>query len=118
MTAIMVRSPGARPRWVQSGVYRRPCPEVWVLGCGWQAAFHLVRGLPRGEEGRVCVATAVAGGRFCRNLRIRADPTPPSTLCTQCPRRSGAWALTRSRVALVLILRLRHVHETGPADRR
>ena len=39
-------------------------------------------------------------------------------LCTQCPRRSGAWALTRSRVALVLILRLRHAHETGSADRR
>ena len=54
-----------------------------------------------------------AGTRFWRNLRIRTDPTPPSTLYTQCPRRSGARTLTRPRVALVLILRLRHAHEPG-----
>ena len=67
---------------------------------------------------RLCTALTVLGERFCRNLRIRADPTPFSPLCTQCPRRSGAWDLARSRVALVLILRLRHAHETGSADRR
>jgi len=37
----------------------------------------------------------------------QSRPTPPGTLYTQCPRRSGAWTLTRPRVALVLILRLR-----------
>ena len=71
-----------------------------------------------GYTRRLCAALAVLGGRFCRNLRIRADPTPFSPLCIQCPRRSGAWDLARPKVALVLILRLRHAHETGSADRR
>ena len=53
------------------------------------------------------------GVQVCRNLRIRADPTPPHRLYTLCPCRSGAWVLTRTRVALVLILRLRHAHEPG-----
>ena len=71
-----------------------------------------------GYTRRLCTAPVVAGGQFCRNLRIRADPTLFSSLCAQCPRRSGAWTSTRARVALVLILRLRHAHKTGPADRR
>ena len=71
-----------------------------------------------GYTRRLCAALTVLGGRFCRNLRIRTTPTPFSPLCTQCPRRSGARALTRPKMALVLILRLRHAHETGSADRR
>ena len=71
-----------------------------------------------GYTRRLCTAPVVAGGQFCRNLRIRADPTLFSSLCAQCPRRSGTWTSTRARVALVLILRLRHAHKTGPADRR
>ena len=43
----------------------------------------------------------------CRNLRIRASPTPPPPLYTQCPRRSGAWVLVRPGVPSALILRLR-----------
>ena len=55
---------------------------------------RLVRDLPRGEEGRVCAAPAVAGGRFRRNLRIRtrapsaASGSRPLTCvdigCTKC----------------------------------
>ena len=59
------------------------------------------------------MAPAVVGGRFCRNLRIRADPTPFAPLCAQCPRRSGARRPARQRVPVVLILRLRHAHEPG-----
>ena len=69
--------------------------------------------LPCPEPGVLCTAPAGFGAWFCRNLRIRADPTLFSPLYTQYPRRSGAWAPTRPRVALVLILRLRHEHEPG-----
>ena len=31
--------------------------------------------------GGLCVVLAVVGGRFCRNLRIRAGSTPFSSLC-------------------------------------
>ena len=61
----------------------------------------------------LCTAPAVVGGRFCRNLRIRADPTPHNPLYTQCPRRSGARTPVRQRVPTALILRLRHAHRTG-----
>ena len=53
------------------------------------------------------------GVQVCRNLRIRADPTPPHRLYTLCPCRSGAWVRTWTRVALVLILRLRQKRDPG-----
>ena len=85
----------------------RACCPAPHLGCYGTASP------PRPAPGVLCTAPAVVGGRFCRSLRIRADPTPFSPLCTQCPRRSGTWGPARQRVPTALILRLRHAHEPG-----
>ena len=97
------------PAVARTGV---PCPAPGVL---WhrQPAPRASTSLPRPKPGVLCTAPAVVGGRFCRSLRIRADPTPSSPLCTQCPRGSGARAPARQRVPTALILRLRHAHEPG-----
>ena len=103
------------------GRRHNPCASYRPgTGPGWRATVPMSRAtsLLVLSWGGLCTVLAVVGGRFCRNLRIRADPTPHNSLCAQCPRRSGARALTRPGVALVLILRMRHTHGTGPADRR
>ena len=98
------------------GRRHNPCASYRPgTGPGWRATVPMSRAtsLLVLSWGGLCTVLAVVGGRFCRNLRIRADPTPHNSLCAQCPRRSGARAPTRSRVTLVLILRLRHAHEPG-----
>ena len=78
---------------------------------------RLVRDLPWGEEGRVCMAPAVAGGRFCRNLRIRTRATL-GRVRVQAPDLRGHWVYkVLGGMGSALILRLRHAHETGPADK-
>ena len=78
---------------------------------------HLVRDLPWGEEGGVCTAPAVAGGRFCRNLRIRTR-APLGRVRVQVPDLRRHWVYkVPGGVGAALILRLRHAHETGPADK-
>ena len=78
---------------------------------------HLVRDLPWGEEGGVCMAPAVAGGRFCRNLRIRTRATL-GRVRVQAPDLRGHWVYkVLGGMGSALILRLRHAHETGPADK-
>ena len=93
------------------GAGSAPTPQA----CHRLASAHphrLVRDLP-GQGRGLCTASAVVDGRFCRNLRIRTDPTPHHSLYTQCPRRSGARAPARQRLPTALILRLRHAHKPG-----
>ena len=67
---------------------------------------------------------AVAPGGFihggcpgsCRNLRIRAGPTPPRARMARCLHRSGAWIPIRLGVPSVLILRLRQNQVPGVAN--
>ena len=96
---------------------------VTLAGLGVARIDELVRGpqaspIPLSTAAVAGMVLAVVGGRFCRNLRIRAGPTLFPSLYTLCPRRSGVRGSMRSGVPSVLILRLRHAHGSGPPDRR
>ena len=94
----------------RSGACARPPPRLLRPAL----PRHLVRDLPWGEEGGVCTA---AGRRFCRNLRIRTRATL-GRVRVQAPDLRGHWVYkVLGGMGSALILRLRHAHETGPADR-
>jgi len=52
----------------------------------------------------------------CRNLRIRAGPTPSRARMARCMRRSGAWSPMGLKVPSVLILGLRQNQVPGVAS--
>ena len=98
----------------RSGTCARPPPRLLRPAL----PRRLVRDLPRGEDRGLCTAPAVAGGRFCRNLRIRTRATL-GRVRVQAHDLRGHWVYkVLGEVGPALILRLRHTHETGPADKR